>query len=383
MNLGIDASNIRAGGGLTHLMEILNNANPSKYGFSQVIIWSNNLTLTKVPDKEWLIKKSHSLLNKSFIHRLSWRLFKLKNQIKINNCDIVFVPGGTDSSGFKPLVSMSQNMLPFERKELFRFGLSLLTVKLLILRYTQEKTFANSDGLIFLTNYAKTEISKKITTTKAKKIIPHGIDKRFFSKPNELKISLLTKKEFKIVYVSIIDMYKHQWNVAEAVAMVRALGIQVTLDLVGSAYQPALKKLNHHLDKIDPNREFVTYHGSIPYTELHDIYTQSDINVFASSCENLPNILLEAMASGIPIACSNFDPMPEVLGDAGVYFNPEKPSEIADALLKLIRNPDLRLKNALLAYEQAQKFTWERCADSTFQFIAQVANQWKIDHSQD
>jgi glycosyltransferase involved in cell wall biosynthesis len=89
------------------------------------------------------------------------------------------------------------------------------------------------------------------------------------------------------------------------------------------------------------------------------------------------------MASGIPIACSNLGPMPEVLGDAGVYFNPEKPSEIADALLRLISNPDLRLKNALLAYKQAQKYTWERCADETFHFIAEVAKDWQASHVKD
>lgn len=383
MIVGIDASNIKAGGGLTHLIEIITNAHPEKHGINRVIMWSGTNTLNRMPSYSWLIKINHPFLERTLIHLVFWKKLFFKKQLKEMNCDILFTPGGTDATDFKPLVSMSQNMLPFEKKELFRFGLSLLTIKLLILRYTQGKTFNNSDGLVFLTDYAKTEISKQITITKAKKVIPHGIDKRFFSRPNELKISSPTKREFKIVYVSIIDMYKHQWNVAEAVAMVRTLGIQVTLDLIGPAYQPALKKLNRYLDKVDPNREFITYHGSIPYAELHDIYTQSDINVFASSCENLPNILLEAMASGIPIACSNFGPMPEVLGDAGVYFNPEKPSEIADALLKLIRNPDLRLKNALLAYEQAQQFTWERCTDSTFQFIAQVANQWKIDHSQD
>jgi len=44
------------------------------------------------------------------------------------------------------------------------------------------------------------------------------------------------------------------------------------------------------------------------------------------------NILVEAMASGLPIACSNRGPMPEVLGDAGVYFDPEDPHDIARAL---------------------------------------------------
>ena len=66
----------------------------------------------------------------------------------------------------------------------------------------------------------------------------------------------------------------------------------------------------------------------IPYHELHSEYKDADLGVFASSCENLPIILIEKMASGLPIACSNKGPMPEVLGSAGVYFDPENSYEI-------------------------------------------------------
>ena len=71
--------------------------------------------------------------------------------------------------------------------------------------------------------------------------------------------------------------------------------------------------------------ECVCFHGEIPYKELHQQYQQADIGVFASSCENMPNILLETMASGLPIACSKKGPIPEVLGKDGVYFDSEEP----------------------------------------------------------
>lgn len=382
MILGIDASNIRAGGGLTHLIETLNNAKPLKHGFNQVVVWSNDNTLSKIPEKDWLLKIKQPILNKSFVHRLFWRLFRLKKQIHKNKCDVIFVPGGTDSSGFKPIVSMSQNMLPFEWKELSRFGFSLLTMKLLILRYTQSNTFKKSNGVIFLTNYACNEIAKQINNVQCKKtIIPHGIDERFFAPLNDNHKDFSLTNPYKIVYVSIVDMYKHQWQVAKAIAKIRAAGIPITLDLIGPAYTPALKKLNAILDIIDPNRKFIFYRGAIPHNELQNTYKTADINVFASSCENLPNILLEAMASGLPIACSNRGPMPEVLGDAGIYFDPENFDEIAEALMMLISSPQLRQEKALLAYERAQHFSWNRCADDTFQFIATIAQEWQNQQS--
>ena len=65
--------------------------------------------------------------------------------------------------------------------------------------------------------------------------------------------------------------------------------------------------------------------------------------------------------------------MPEVLGDAGVYFDPEKPVEIARALQVLLDDPALREQKAWAAYKRAEAYTWERCADETFSFLAQVA----------
>ena len=154
------------------------------------------------------------------------------------------------------------------------------------------------------------------------------------------------------------------------VARVRAIA-QRLIPATG-AYAPAMARLNETLQLIDPEARFIRYRGIVPHEEMHGLYAVADINVFASSCENMPNILLEGMASGLPIACSNRGPMPEVLGDAGVYFDPEQPDEIAEAIRTLIESSELRLEKAQAAYERAQQFSWARCADETLRFLAQI-----------
>jgi glycosyltransferase involved in cell wall biosynthesis len=165
--------------------------------------------------------------------------------------------------------------------------------------------------------------------------------------------------------------------VVEAVAALRKLGFSIVLDLVGPAYPPALKRLNAAMDCVDAERRWVHYHGAIAFDALHHHYAQADLGLFASSCENMPNILLETMASGLPIACSNRGPMPEVLGEAGVYFDPEQPKDIARALRKLIESPQLRTKLAQASYERAQQYSWQRCADETFGFLVAVTQRHK------
>ncbi len=376
MILGIDASNIRGGGGVTHLAELFRAADPVAHGFSQVIVWSGQETLNRIEDRPWLVKSHQPLLDKSFPYRIFWQRFRLSKLARMGGCGLLFVPGGSYAGDFGPVVAMSQNLLPFEWRELRWYGWSWMTLRILILRRLQSRTFRQADGVIFLTRYARDVVMRAIKLTAGKTTtVPHGIDDRFIRPPREqLEIARYSvDRPFRVLYVSIIDMYKHQWQVAEAVAQLRKTGMPVALDLVGPAYTPAMQRLNDTLQRIDPEARFIRYQNAVPHEELHRLYAVADIIVFASSCENMPIILLEGMASGLPIACSNRGPMPEVLADAGVYFDPEQPDEIAAAIRTLIVSPKLRLEKAKAAFERAQAFLWDRCAYETFEFLAAVA----------
>jgi glycosyltransferase involved in cell wall biosynthesis len=93
---------------------------------------------------------------------------------------------------------------------------------------------------------------------------------------------------------------------------------------------------------------------------------------FPSTCENLPIILLEAMTAGLPIASSDRGPMPEVLKDAGLYFNPESVTSIKKYLQYMIENPDLQQSLGAKAKQYSQAYSWEKCADETFAFLRSV-----------
>jgi glycosyltransferase involved in cell wall biosynthesis len=79
------------------------------------------------------------------------------------------------------------------------------------------------------------------------------------------------------------------------------------------------------------------------------------------------------MTAGLPIACSKRGPMPEVLQNAGIYFDPVQPHDIAKAMRTLINSPELRLQLAAQAKERSQAYSWQRCAKETFEFITAVA----------
>jgi len=380
MKLGIDASNLRAGGGVNHLIELLRVKCLHDYGFDQIVVWGGSSTLDKLKEKSWLCKVYEPLLDKGLPMRLYWQQFKLGHLARQEKCDLLFVPGGSYHGSFRPFVTMSQNLIPFQWREIRRYGVSWMFLRNVLLHWSQKRTFRAADGLIFLTLYAQDEVIKNIKSCHDRvTIISHGVDQQFLLPPRAQKDlkDYSIEKPFRLLYVSNIDLYKHQWHVAEAATKLKEAGYPVQLDLIGSAYPPALKWLRRSLLKFDPKETFIYYRGEIPYSKLFDLYQQTDVFVFASSCETFGQIVTEAMAAGLPIACSNKGPMMEILGDSAVYFDPERPLEIAGALKRLIDSPNMRTDKAGAAYKKAKSYTWESCAHNTFTFLNQIAINYK------
>ena len=77
-------------------------------------------------------------------------------------------------------------------------------------------------------------------------------------------------------------------------------GYNVKLDLVGPP-DSALPKLLDEIAAIDPTNTIISYHGGVDHRSLQKFYSEADAGIFASSCENLPNILLESMAAALPM----------------------------------------------------------------------------------
>src|SRR3989344_2440465 len=137
--LVVDASNIRAGGGVSHLCQLLAAANPEESGFKRVVVLGGRLSLENLPSRNWLQKIYVPLLDKGLLFRLLWQQLILPRYVRINSADALFSPGGTRPYRIHvPSFVMSQHLLPFEQGEASRFGLlSRMRLKLRLLRLSQ------------------------------------------------------------------------------------------------------------------------------------------------------------------------------------------------------------------------------------------------------
>lgn len=366
--LGIDASNIKSGGGLAHLRNLLIEFSKAKGKNVHIIVFISPLSLRSI--KEFSNFENIDFIVPFWIIFLApfnylIHYFLINIYFKLKKIDIALNLGALPY--FKPLVPfivVSQNMLPFERSQISLFGrVSFMGLKLLILRFTQKLSFTKASGIIFLSQYAKKNISKILSLKGRCRVIPHGVEPKFnLTKRDYNKIKVLT-------YVSPFYPYKHQEELIKAFLMSKTF-IGTELWLVGEYNNSYGKKLISKYSLL--NNSSVRLFGNVKHENIQHIYQNSDIFAFPSSCENLPNILLEAMASGLPIICSEKGPMPDVLGRAGLYFNPYNPNSISRSFEKLVHNRRLRVKLSIEANKIAKTYSWTRCFEDTIDFCFEV-----------
>ncbi len=105
-------------------------------------------------------------------------------------------------------------------------------------------------------------------------------------------------------------------------------------------------------------------------------YKEADLFAFLSSCETFGQILTEAMAAGLPIACSNLSAMSEILKDAGGYFNPFDVPSIGETLTSMINSEEMRSKVSQKSFQLAKEFSWDKAADETFEFLQKTKGRF-------
>ena len=161
MILGIDATNIKSDGGLVHLFELLNNFRFKNSKITRIIIWGNSECLNKIKKNKNIIKICTQNISNNSLYRLFWQIFFLPKQLKLYDCNILFVLGGVLLRKSTKTVSIFQNILPFINEDIKRYNF-LIRIKLIIQKKIYLNTFKHSDGLIFLSNFSKKILNKHL-----------------------------------------------------------------------------------------------------------------------------------------------------------------------------------------------------------------------------
>lgn len=379
LKVAVDASRVRSGGGIAHLIGILDLETIDQFGIEEIHLWSYQKLLDAVPDKPWLIKHHPVETEQSLPRQLFWQATRLEKEIKAVGCQILFSADASTVCRFKPMVALSQNMLPYEDGIMPLYGLSKDRLRQAFILEVQKRAFRFADASIFLTHHASRRIQMFSGQLAESIVIPHGVGSIFKRTPVRSIWPDNNERPIHCLYVSPILEYKHQWVVVKAIKRLRDLGHDIVVTLIGGGGSRAREKLSRQIAESDPEKKFVEVLEFLPHEEIPARIAATDIFIFASGCETFGISLLEAMAVGVPIACSNQSSLPETLQDGGEYFTPTDEVSIAKALVTLITRPEHRSHLAAQARKLSESYSWPTCAAQTWDYIVQTYQ--RVSHS--
>jgi len=119
----------------------------------------------------------------------------------------------------------------------------------------------------------------------------------------------------------------------------------------------------------------VKFLGYVPTEQLGSLYREASLLVLPSLYEGFGFPPLEAMSCGTPVAVSRIPALVETVGDAGVYFEPRSPKDIAGAIERLLSDQKLREEMIKRGKERARSFSWERTAGFMYEVLCNAARR--------
>ncbi len=210
-------------------------------------------------------------------------------------------------------------------------------------RVVMGRAVQRSDRIITVSNFSASEIfrffgKREIDT------IPIGVNREFFQR-RELRES----KRF-VLFVGNQKTHKNLEKLKEAVA--KAAIPDLELVMVGRG----------------------TEKGLVAEEDLPLLYSTAEALIFPSLYEGFGLPPLEAMACGCPTIVSKCASMPEVCGDASLYFDPNQVDEMAEAIRKVVLDLDLRKELIEKGYERVKLFSWKGCAEKHIRLFEEVCH---------
>jgi glycosyltransferase involved in cell wall biosynthesis len=239
-------------------------------------------------------------------------------------------------------------------------------------------SFRDADGIVTPSTVTAVEIISRFEIDEQKvKIIPHGLDRRFLEDVPAAELKATRKRcnlpPSFLLFVGAQVPRKNLVRFIEALKIVHLHGLQIPLVLAGPEGEDSAA-IRAKAERLGIGH-WVVSTGYLEDRDIRNIYRLATALVMPSVCEGFGMPLIEAMASGAPIAASQASAMPEVCRDAAVYFDPDKAESMAEKVVSVVEDDALRTRLIARGKERAKDFSWERAAVETLAFYESVTRR--------
>jgi glycosyltransferase involved in cell wall biosynthesis len=222
-----------------------------------------------------------------------------------------------------------------------------------------------SQALIAISHSTAADLMRYYDLPKSKiHIVPLGVDSEFFA------LSKSRRPERFLLAVSTLHPHKNLDGLLRAFAQFRANHSEFRLVVCGMRgfFSGPLHELRRSLAL----EEAVEFPGWIPREQVYDLYSRAWAFIYPSKFEGFGLPVLEAMAAGVPMACSNIEPLATTVGDAALTFDPSDPAAIARAITRIADDDSLRARLAEDGPLRAAAFSWRATAGGTLAALRSI-----------
>ena len=223
------------------------------------------------------------------------------------------------------------------------------------------------DQAIALSNSVKGELCRLFPWAGPKTVvIGLGVDTRVFNPGRGPERRPANVPGRFVLSVASVSGHKNTEGLIRAFALVSARMPDVRLVLVGHLRPPYSERVRRLVEALGiPER--VIFTGWIAEEELIRLYRTAEMLVFPSIYEGFGFPPLEAMACGCPVVASNHPPMPEISGEAALYFDPLDMHQMADTMMAVLSSGETRSRLVHKGQERVELFRWEEVASQTLE----------------
>jgi len=310
--------------------------------------------------------------------RMLWRKFALPSHLRRLQPDLFFSNSGaaprSKPAKTKTVIAL-HNCMPLNTELILEERSVVRRWRLKLLRRQMRRALQACNVSIAFSEDTRRQIAENFgALAHVPAVVHHAMD--WGERERKLPVDFEELNRFGVarpylLYVSQFHRYKNVLRLLEAFARL-AQHSQLQLVLAGAvADQQYWSEIETAIERLGL-RERVVHIPASPREQLIALYRGALGFVQPSLAETCSFPLLEALALGVPAAVARMSALPEMAGEAAIYFDPHNVEEMAQAMERLVWDEDLRGRLSGKAVEQAAKFTWERTALQTLQVFEQL-----------
>lgn len=241
-------------------------------------------------------------------------------------------------------------------------------------KFLQPIAIRDATRIITVSQYSSSRLQECLNVPASKiDLSLNAADEIFTSHPNSKDIDVILKYKLPAKYllaVGSLEPRKNLIRLIEAYQSIRSEIPDVSLVLVGEA------RSIYGDSNLNPSiYANVIFTGYVPSEHLPALYRGAVAFAYPSIYEGFGIPPLEAMACGLPVLTSNTTSLPEVVGDAALLVNPESVKEIANGLLRLVCDDELREELKLKGLERAKLFSWKNTTQAVLNALGKACNE--------